>query len=304
VIVSRLAHVALDVEDLDVAVDFYAELLGLAVIGESPGAAYLACGGTNTYELLLRQGEYRCDHVAFAVHGEAALEEVRDRLGERGLEFTELDTSAEPGLAAGIETSLPSGHALRLVAEIDPRGFRVRSAHAAVHHRGVGPVALEHVTLLCGDIGATAAFGVEVLGLRVSDSVQPPGAPWANTHLRAGVLHHDLGLLPGDAPAMHHFAFAVPSVSEVVATADAIAARGMAVDCSIGRHVAGNNVFVYFKDPAGHRLEVNTDMARVDAAAPPHIVETGIPFDAWRPGRPPALAGGSPVRERVLQPRP
>jgi catechol 2,3-dioxygenase-like lactoylglutathione lyase family enzyme len=304
VIVSRLAHVALAVEDLDGAVDFYTELLGLAVVEEAPGVAYLSCGATNTYELLLRQGEHRFDHLALAVLGEAALEELRERLGRAGLDFSELEIDGGPGLARGIETSLPTGHTLRLVAESDPSGFRVRAACAPVHHRGVGPVSLEHITLLCGDIGAAAAFGVDVLGLRISDSVQPPGAPWGNTHLRAGVLHHDLGLLPGDAPAMHHFAFAVPSVSEVVAAADAVAARGMAVDCSIGRHVAGNNVFVYFRDPAGHRLEVNTDMARVDAAAPPHIVETGIPFDAWRPGRPPALAGGSPARERILQRRP
>jgi catechol 2,3-dioxygenase-like lactoylglutathione lyase family enzyme len=304
VIVSRLAHVALDVEDLDAVVAFYTDLLGLAVIEESSGSAYLACGASNTYELVLRQGEHRFDHFAFAVRGEAALEEVRERCTQRALDFVELDVDGEPGLSAGIETSLPSGHVLRLVAEADPSGFRVRPAYAPIHHRGVGPVALEHITLLCGDIGAAAAFGLDLLDLQLSDSVQPPGAPWGNTHLRAGVLHHDLGLLPGDAPAMHHFAFAVPSVSEVVAAADAIAARGMAVDCSIGRHVAGNNVFIYFKDPAGHRLEVNTDMARVDAAAPPHVVESPIPFDAWRPGRPPALAGGSPARERVLQRRP
>lgn len=76
------------------------------------------------------------------------------------------------------------------------------------------------------------------------------------------------------------------------------------MDCSIGRHVAGNNVFLYVKDPSGHRLELNTDMARVDAAAPAHIAESGLAFDAWRPGRPPMLAGGTPIRERALEGRP
>jgi catechol 2,3-dioxygenase len=300
-LVTRLAHLALDVVDLDAEVAFYGELLGLDVVAESEGAVYLACGATNTYELCLRQGEPRIDHFALAVLGEEALSELRERLDGLGAEYSELDVEDEPGIAAGIETSLPSGHVLELVAESQPRGFRVRSAYAPSHHRGVGPVALEHITLLCQDIRACAEFAVDALDLRISDSVRPPGEPWGNTHLRAGVLHHDLGLLRGEAPAMHHFAFAVPSAAELVAAADLLAARGAAIDCSIGRHIAGNNVFLYFKDPSGHRLELNTDMARVDAAAPAHIVEAGLAFDAWRPGRPPALAGGTPIRERALK---
>jgi catechol 2,3-dioxygenase len=300
VIVSRVAHVALGVEDLDAAIEFYGEMLGLTVLAEASGTAYLACGATNTYELCLRHGAVHVDHFALAVRGEAALDQVRERLDRIGTAFAEIDVDGEPGLAAGIETSLPSGHVLQLVVESAPSGFRARPGVSSLHHRGVGPVALEHITLLCDDISAVAYFAVEVLDLQITDSVQPPGEPWRNTHLRAGVLHHDLGLLPGDQPAMHHFAFAVPSVADLVRVADMLTARGLVLDCSIGRHVAGNNVFVYFKDPAGHRVEVNTDMARVDAAAPPRIVEAGVPFDAWRTGRPPALAGGSPVRTEVL----
>jgi catechol 2,3-dioxygenase-like lactoylglutathione lyase family enzyme len=298
-IVTRLAHVALDVPDLDVAVTFYGELFGLEVIARSADIAYLSGGTTNTYDLRLRVGETRIDHFSLALRGELALAEVRERLASAGASLDEIDSGDEPGIALALETSLPSGHVVRLIVEEGAQGFRPRPMVAPTHHRGVGPVALEHITLLSPDIGADAGFALATLDLRISDSVQPPGSAWMNTHLRAGSLHHDLGLLPGAEPAMHHLAFAVPSVADVVRTADMLAARGMALDCSIGRHLAGNNVFIYFKDPAGHRLEVNTDMARVDAAAAPHIVQTPIPFDAWRPGRPPALAGGSPARERV-----
>jgi catechol 2,3-dioxygenase-like lactoylglutathione lyase family enzyme len=297
VIVSRLAHVALGCPDLEAAVRFYGELFGMTQL-EAPGdAVYLACGTSNTFELRLRDGDAEMDHFAFSVRSAEALELATERLAEAGaLTISALDLGDEPGLAAGVEAVLPSGHLFRLVLESDPRAYNVAGHVAAEHHRGVGPVALEHITLLCDDIAATATFLVDVLGLRISDSVQPPGEPWRNTHLRAGVLHHDLGLLPGDDPVLHHFCFAVGSPGLLVATADALAARRMPLDCSIGRHVAGNNIFVYFKDPNGHRLEVNTDMARVDAAAPSKIVTEGLPFDSWRPGRPPALAGGTPAR--------
>src|SRR5665213_973141 len=106
-LVTRLAHVALDVVDVDAEVAFYGELLGLDVVAESDGAVYLACGATNTYELRLRQGEPRFDHFAFAVRGEAALSELCERLDSVGAQYTELDVDDDPGLAAGIETSLP-----------------------------------------------------------------------------------------------------------------------------------------------------------------------------------------------------
>jgi catechol 2,3-dioxygenase len=296
-LVSRLAHVELGVPDLEAAASFYSEALGMVAVRYEGDRAYLACGATNTYELQLRAGESEFDHFAFSVCGHDALGTLAERLAAAGAPVIDVDVSDEPGLDAGIETALPAGHVLRLVVERDPRPYAVRSESTLGSYRGVGPVALEHITLLCPDISTTARFLTDVLGLRITDSVQPPGAPWRNTHLRAGVLHHDIGLLPGDQPALHHLCFAIPSVASLVKAADMLAARGMSLDCSLGRHVAGNNVFLYFKDPSGHRLELNTDMARVDAAAPPKIVTKPLPFDAWRPGRPPSLADGTPARQ-------
>jgi catechol 2,3-dioxygenase len=295
-LVSRLAHIELGVPDLEAAVAFYSEALGMEAVRQESDQTYLACGATNTYELQLRAGEPECDHFALSVCGYDALGTLAERLAAAGAPVTDIDVRGDPGLDAGIETALPSGHVMRLVVECDPRPYAVASEGMLGGYRGVGPVALEHITLLCPDISATARFLTEVLDLRISDSVQPPGEPWRNTHLRAGVLHHDIGLLPGDQPALHHFCFAVPSVASLVKAADMVAARGMSLDCSLGRHVAGSNVFLYFKDPSGHRLELNTEMARVDAAAPPKIVTKPLPFDAWRPGRPPSLADGTPAR--------
>jgi catechol 2,3-dioxygenase len=217
------------------------------------------------------------------------------------------DTGApeEPGLAAGIEFALPTGHAMELVVQSHPRGFITSAEAPPAHHRATGPAPLEHITLMAADIRANSEFLVERLGFRVTDSWQPAdGEPWRNTWLRAGELHHDLAMLVanGAEPELHHFCFAVPSVIDLVRVADALAARGMAVDASMGRHSAGNNVFLYFKDPFGNRVEVNTDMARVDPAAPSRILRQPAAFDAWREGRPPALASGSPCRDSRERP--
>jgi catechol 2,3-dioxygenase len=239
------------------------------------------------------------DHLAFAVRGADALAEVRERLRTGGIRMTELDVSADPGLSEGIALSLPAGHVVELVVESDPVGYVGVSAAAVQHHRGVGPVQIEHVTLLADDIRANVELAVERLGFRITESVQPRDGPWRNTHLRAGELHHDLAFLPAntDKPELHHFCFAVASVIDLIRIADALAARGMTLDSSIGRHAGGNNIFLYFKDPFGNRVEVNTDMARINSAAPPRVLDAPVPFDAWRTGRPPAMTAGSPARD-------
>lgn len=301
-IVSRLAHVALAVPDVDAATDFYAGVFGLAVAGEDPGRRFLAGGRSSTFELVLSEGPAALEHFAFSVCGAAALDEARRRLTGAGVATS--DVEPEPGVDAGLAFALPTGHAMELVVEADPVAFVMPARAGAHHHRGVGPVPIEHVTLHAYDIRANAELLVEHLGFRISESIRPAGAPrWRNTFLRAGQMHHDLGMIPTDEdrPGLHHFCFEVPSVADLVRMSDALASRGIALDASVGRHVSGSNVFLYFKDPFGIRLEVNTDMARVDAAAPPVIRDAPAPFDAWRPGRPPAMEAGSPARdERVV----
>jgi catechol 2,3-dioxygenase len=298
-LISRIAHVAIGVSDLDVALEFYGNLLGLAEVGRRGDRVFLATGTSTSFELELGPHAHSLDHFAFGVRGPEALDAARSRLADAGVVFEETGADEEPGLAGGIAFGLPSGHVMELVAQAAPRGFTTSATAAPRHHQVTGPAPLEHITLLVADIQATAEF-LDCLGFRITDSWQPAeGEPWRNTWMRAGELHHDLALLPapGPEPELHHFCFAVPSVADLVRVADALAARGMAVDASIGRHVAGNNVFLYFKDPFGNRLEVNTDMARIDPAAAPRILREPAPFDAWREGRPPALGPGSPARD-------
>lgn len=297
-IASRLAHVALSVPDVDAATEFYGDVFGLTVADDRDGWRFLASGRSRTFELALTAGEPGMDHFAFSARGEDALSLARERLADAGVIFE--DVRPAPGIAEGISFALPTGHAMELVVESDPAPFVISALAPTANHRGVGPVPIEHVTLHAYDIRANAEMLVDVLDFRISESIRPANAPrWRNTFLRAGQLHHDLGMIPtdDDRPGLHHLCFAVPSVSELIAMSDMIASRGMQLDSSPGRHVSGNNVFLYFKDPFGHRLEVNTDMVRVDAAAAPLVRDAPAPFDAWRPGRPPALENGTPARD-------
>ena len=180
-IVSRLAHVALDVADLDSAIAFSCELFGLAPLAHGAGSAHLGAGASDTYELVLRTGdEPRIDHFAFALCGEPALVRVRERLARAGAPIGELTEDLGPGIAAAIETALPSGHALRLVCESAPRGFRPRPAVPAPHHRGVGgPLRAPQQRITAAQMTVLRA-GASAAGLPVTSD--PDELFWVGRH--------------------------------------------------------------------------------------------------------------------------
>ncbi|MDQ6816892.1 MAG: VOC family protein [Actinomycetota bacterium] len=275
---------------------FYEDVFGLAEVKRADELRFLATGRGFGYDLALGPWSPGMHHFAFAVADARALREAEQRLRSAGTDVEPVDLRHEHGVADGIRFVLPSGHVMELVLPSDAEGYRPRPHVHTRHRRGIGPVFLEHLTMTCGDVQRSAEFLTELLEMRLTETVQPAPGEWFNAFLRCRDRHHDLAFFDspdGDVPGLNHFCFAVPSVQEIVDVADLLVPHGTSLDASMGRHISGNNVFVYFKDPAGIRIEVNTDMAEISPSAPPRIA-TESRFDAWRSGIPPALLSSSP----------
>lgn len=303
-VIGRLAHVAIGAEDKEATARFYRELLGVVEIARSDDTVFLSGGTTAGYDLAIGPWDRALHHFAFQVAGESDLEEARERLRGAGCEVTELDPAAEHGVRRGIGFVLPSGHVMHLVVLKDPFVFQPTPTLAAAHRLGVAPAPLEHITLNLDDVEQTARFLVDTLGFRLTEIARPQGQAWFNAFLRCRDIHHDLGLFHnhhGDVgPGLDHYGFAVPTVQELVRAADIVRSLGGFLECSPGRHLAGDNVFIYVGDPSGNRVELATALAPIDVAAPTRVFEAhadsdwrGI-FDAWREGIPPAVRNPNP----------
>src|SRR3954469_18984241 len=125
---------------------------------------------------------------------------------------------------------------------------------------------LHHVTVICRDVGRSAAFYRNVLGLRLvkqTTSVDDQGARhlfFGDEEGRPGTLITCLEypqLAEGRAGpgAAHHFALAVESEDELEAWRGSLASRG--VPCT---EVMDRRYFksVYLRDPDGHIVELAT----------------------------------------------
>jgi catechol 2,3-dioxygenase len=293
--VQRVAHAAIRVEDADATAEFYLRLLGLTEVARgADGVRFLSGGRTRSFDLALVPGGAGLDHLAFAVGGPAELEDVAKRLEAEGIEI-QAAACEEPGVAERVRFELPTRHVIELVALVEPEAFVApRHGHAS-NLAGVGPVRIDHVTLLTPLVEQVTDFVIRVLGLRLSESVQPEEGFWFNAFLRARDQHHDVAFFfngEDGRAELNHVAFRVGSFDDIRRACDLLAELGGELDSSPGRHEQGNNLFVYFKDPSGNRVELSTDMAAIDAAAPPRILRESR-FEAWRPGIPPKLLSGT-----------
>jgi catechol 2,3-dioxygenase len=119
---------------------------------------------------------------------------------------------------------------------------------------------LGHIALYASDIERSARFYVETLGFHVSDVYDDDMMPGGGVFLRLTPDHHGVALFKATAEnqpggSMHHLAFEVGSLDEVVRVREHLRKAGVPIDFD-GRRRAGVQIAVEFRDPDGHRLEI------------------------------------------------
>jgi len=137
---------------------------------------------------------------------------------------------------------------------------------------GGSPQRLDHVQVAAADIQAACDF-YAALGFRLTEYTAKDGTEelWGMWLQRKG-NPHDIVFSNGRGPRLHHFAYTVPEVRDLVHACDVAASMGCAghLERGPGRHGIGNALFVYFRDPDGHRIELfNTHYQTIDPEDPP-----------------------------------
>src|SRR6185312_7020239 len=117
-----------------------------------------------------------------------------------------------------------------------------------------------YVALYVKDIERSARFYAEILGFRISDVYGDDMMPGGAVFMRCNPDHHGIALFQATEanPAgagLHHMAFEVPTLDDVVRARDHLRAHDVPLDFD-GRRRAGVQIAVEFRAPDGHRLEI------------------------------------------------
>ncbi|WP_436933761.1 VOC family protein [Halovenus marina] len=265
-----LEHTVLRVTDVDDALAFYTDVMGLVELARDDDIVYLGCGLDENYDLGLVEGGTGVEHFAIRVPDSETLADYETRLQDAGVDVTRTD-GGEYSQDEGIRFSLPSGVDMELVTVEDPD--YLHPTQAAEGRGGIAPRNLDHINLMSHIVDEDVDFLTEHVDFKVSDKIVHDDGSSFQSWLRFGRFHHDAGFTESDDPdeTLHHLGFDLDSMEHIKRFCDRLAQHGYRLELGPSRHNAGSNLFAYFWGPGGNRIELSAEMATLDEAA-----ETGV----------------------------
>ncbi len=245
--VRRIGHATFETPDLDKAVDYYAAVNGLTLIGCGDATAYLASGTGLLTIALQRANAARCARLTFEVAPDSDLAAVQKDLAAEGVP-SERRTDPAPGIAASLLLTDPNGTGVELYATRS--NLTVKPVAA-----GVGPLKLGHVAFFTPDPDKVGKFYQRFLGFRVSDWIED-----FFLFMRCNADHHAVNFLRGDKPRMHHIAFELKDAAHIVTSCDVLAKNKIPIVWGPIRLGPGHNVATFHREHDGQMVEFYTEL--------------------------------------------
>lgn len=262
--ITDVGYVALRTPDLEASVQHYVQILGLRELAREEGRVYLTQGPDRPCVELVQGESAGVERIAFVTPTTAGLEELHGRLVKDGIRVRS-ERVDRPGIRAGLSFEGPHHHPFDVVVPEPAKDVRngLATRGAGYPSQGVRPHRLGHVTLQTSDVDTDVGhLGQRVLGFAISDEVVGEFEDRWMVFLRSNDDHHSLAFMKG-ADALHHIAFEVPNVGELIRLADRLFEEGKEILWGPGRHGAGDNIAIYHLDPGGTIVEYYTDMQRI-----------------------------------------
>jgi 3,4-dihydroxyphenylacetate 2,3-dioxygenase len=271
--IVRAGHVAYRSTDLGRARDFYVHLLGFVETEADRDHLYLR--GYEEVEhhslLLVRAPTAGAAHVAYKVAAADDLEVLERMATAEGLPHRRLADGEERGMGPGLRIQDPAGLPVEFYASMQPTERLLQRFDL---HRGARVMRLDHFNCQVPAIAPAYEWYTRALGFRCSEYTETDDAPprlWAAwLHRKPNV--HDLALMTGLGPRLHHAGFWLSDAIDVIRACDLLAGAGhqAAIERGPGRHGISNALFLYLRDPDGNRVELYTgDYLTTDADRAP-----------------------------------
>jgi catechol 2,3-dioxygenase len=277
---TRLGPVELRVSELDRAVAFYTEALGLRVQSRQQARAALGAGGEDLLVLSEHHAARRAGRHAGLYHV-ALLYPSREELGRAALRLaatrTPIQGASDHGTHEAIYLSDPDGNGLELAAD-RPRELWPEIGDPNLFAGGPQPLDLDgllapvaeepptrhareglqvgHVHLHVGDTAAALRFYTETIGF---ETVIDLGTA---AFVSAGGYHHHLAFntwrgrdvppAPADAVGMRHWTVYLPDAAAVEAVRERLERAGV----DYARAVADG---LLVRDPSGNAVSIAPD---------------------------------------------
>jgi 2,3-dihydroxy-p-cumate/2,3-dihydroxybenzoate 3,4-dioxygenase len=249
---QRVSYVRLGTRDIEGAIRFATDVLGLEIAEVSKGAVYFK-SDEREHTLCYCEGDPHDQAIAFEVGSRAALSAAA----------SELERLGHP-VHAGRPSEAEARKVREFIAFNDPTGNRIelvwRPAYSGARYHGTrdaGITGFSHVGLCTTDAARDEAFWTQVCNARVSDRVGD--APL----LRINEVHHSIAMFPTDRAGIQHINHQVDSADDVMRSFRFLNERQVRIVFGPGRHPSSSARFLYFEGPDGMVFEYSSGVKMI-----------------------------------------
>jgi catechol 2,3-dioxygenase len=269
--IAHAGSINLGTPDLERSLWFFRDLLGMEVVEQVDGVAYLRAYQEWTHHslILTQQKEARVNSYGFRVKRRQDVELFAKQFESQGLKTVELPAGHELGRGEAVRFLVPgSKHPFEFYYDIDKpladESIRSRVLSNSSRRRGLGVRRLDHINLQTspGTVNEAETWLRESLGFKRREFARLPQAPeiilasWLSVTPQV----HDLaiGVAAEESTAQfHHVAFNVENFHDILTAADEIRDLDIAYGAGPGKHGIGQAMYLYIHDPgSGHRIEL------------------------------------------------
>ena len=274
VTVEDITWVRYRAPDLKLMAEFLADF-GLHPVAATEDKLFMRAHGPMPVAHITERGP--AGHIGFGLKARS-----RADMEKLAAEFSApIERRNEPGGGEVVTVTDPDGTRIEVVHGLGSHGalearaaFGFNPKHDRVRHNKTVRVKsapslvqrLGHVAIFTGRFDAMKSFYMDVLGMRVSDEyyVGDSNNVMA-TFLHCGlddefVDHHTVALIGNGQTGFEHCAFEVSDLDDLMSgNAFLLSRNRWTHSWGIGRHVEGSQIFDYWRDPFGNKIEHWTD---------------------------------------------
>lgn len=238
--IIALRYARLGTADLEAAIAFATDLVGLELVRREGNCAHLR-GDDRDHNICYIEGDPSDHTLGFEVADEGRLDAAATELEKHGV-------AVRPGTAE----ECAARRVEKFVTFEDPTGNRfdlvVRPHHGIRRYfpsRDAGVTEFSHVGLRTTDAKRDEDFWTTLFNIHANDWIGP--APL----LSFDTVHHRIALFPAAGPGIQHVNFQVASVDDVMRSYYFLTSRQVRIVFGPGRHASSGATFLYFEGPDG-----------------------------------------------------
>jgi 2,3-dihydroxy-p-cumate/2,3-dihydroxybenzoate 3,4-dioxygenase len=255
---TDIAYVRSGAADLDAAVRFATEIVGLELAAPTEiGVAHLRADHRH-HCLALVEGPSGVIASGFSVADSDALALAETELERSGFSVRRGSREEARSRRVGefIAFDDPFGNRLELVSQQET------ITRPVAFNRTAGIMEFGHLCLDAPDVHEAHRFWSTTFNARVSDWIGDKACL-----LRIDPVHHKLAVFQGDRPGLCHMNFQVESIDDVFRNWHFLVEHGVEIEMGPGRHPQSTAVFLYFLGPEGFTYEYSFGVRRIEDEA-------------------------------------